>query len=394
MELYVFNPDADLALADNEEHYMAPASARSMAQDLALLPVWYARPGSAVLAASAYNADFLRRMQQVFSLQVRLVTEPELPDYAEAQVIPWGWNPSFRKRMLKGGIAEHSLPSPSALQTYRELSSRSRAVEMLDTFAGMGDCCGKSDCLSDVDVCRKLVEQERDCVFKAPWSGSGKGLLWCYGHFPESAANWCAHVLKEQGCLIGSAIYNKVKDFAMEFYSDGRGTVRFAGYSLFATNAKGAYLGNELLPSDAIERQLSEYVPLSALVRIREHLQERLTAVYGSLYTGYLGVDMMVCRNSDGAAYTVHPCVEINLRMNMGVVARLFCDRFMAAGSTGRFLIEYYPSNEELQTKHAQDSMNPLVVEGGRLVSGYLPLVPVTQRSLYRAYILASVIQR
>ena len=90
MELYVFNPDADLALADNEENYMAPAAARGMAQDLALLPVWYARPGSAVLAASAYNADFLKRMQQVFSLQVQQITEPELPDYAEAQVIPWG----------------------------------------------------------------------------------------------------------------------------------------------------------------------------------------------------------------------------------------------------------------------------------------------------------------
>lgn len=394
MELYTFNPDADLALADNEEHYMAPASARSMAQDLALLPVWYARPGSAVLAPSAYNADFLKHVQQIFPLQVQLVTEPELPDYAEAQVIPWGWNPSFRKRMLKGGIAEHSLPSPSALQIYRELSSRKKAMEILDTFAGMEACCGKSDCLLDLNACKKQVEQEGDYVFKAPWSGSGKGLLWCYGHFPESAANWCGHVLKEQGYLIGSAIYNKVKDFAMEFYSDGQGAVRFAGYSLFTTNAKGAYLGNELLSSDAIETKLAEYVPLSALISIREHLQNRLTAIYGSFYTGYLGVDMMVCRSSEGTAYAVHPCVEINLRMNMGVVARLFCDRFLAAGSTGHFRIEYYPSNEELQMKHAQDSMNPLVVEGNRLVSGYLPLVPVTKRSLYRAYILATVIRR
>ena len=55
MKLYVFNPDTDMALANNEENYMAPASACRMAQDLALLPVWYAQPGSAVLAPSAYN---------------------------------------------------------------------------------------------------------------------------------------------------------------------------------------------------------------------------------------------------------------------------------------------------------------------------------------------------
>ena len=102
MKLYVFNPDTDMALANNEENYIAPASARRMAQDLALLPIWYAQPGSAVLAPSAYNADYLQIMKRMFPLSVQLVTEPELPDYAESQIIPWGWNLAFRKRMLKG----------------------------------------------------------------------------------------------------------------------------------------------------------------------------------------------------------------------------------------------------------------------------------------------------
>ena len=55
MKLYVFNPDADMALGNNEENYMAPATIRRMAEDLALLPIWYAQPGSGVLASSAYN---------------------------------------------------------------------------------------------------------------------------------------------------------------------------------------------------------------------------------------------------------------------------------------------------------------------------------------------------
>jgi hypothetical protein len=48
MELYLFNPDSDLALANNEANYIAPASARRMAQDMALLPIWYAAPGKGV----------------------------------------------------------------------------------------------------------------------------------------------------------------------------------------------------------------------------------------------------------------------------------------------------------------------------------------------------------
>ena len=45
MELYLFNPD-EYGIANNEENYMAPATARRMAEDLALLPIWYAQPGS------------------------------------------------------------------------------------------------------------------------------------------------------------------------------------------------------------------------------------------------------------------------------------------------------------------------------------------------------------
>ena len=57
---------------------MPPASARRMASELALLPVWYAERGSAVLASSAYNLDYLKRMQELLDIPVYLMTEPEL----------------------------------------------------------------------------------------------------------------------------------------------------------------------------------------------------------------------------------------------------------------------------------------------------------------------------
>ena len=96
----------------------------------------------------------------------------------------------------------------------------------------------------------------------------------------------------------------------------------------------------------------------------------------------------MVCRSDKENGYRVHPCVEINMRMNMGVVARLFYDRFVAPGSKGCFAVEYVPDNETLRARHEQDMHDyPLMVEQGRLASGYLPLVPVTGKSCYRAYV-------
>lgn len=389
MKLYLFNPDTDMALAHNNENYLAPASVRQMAEDLALLPIWYAQPGSGVLASSAYNADYLRKMQQLFSLPIQLVTEPELSECADVQVFPWGWNLTLRKYLIKAGLSEQKLPAAEHLATYRPLSSRKMAMEVLSVFdwENREGCCGQSYYLPFLLSCKMFVERHKKCVLKAPWSGSGKGLNWCQRTFTKSVEGWCKHIIKEQGFVSGEPLYNKVEDFAMEFYSDGRGKVLFMGYSLFATNKSGAYSGNILMSSPDIEKRLEKYVSPNTIVYIRERLCEMLSEIYGTAYTGYLGVDMMVCLLSDNK-YAVHPCVEINMRMNMGVVSHLFRENFMASESIGHFSIEYYSSNAELLERHEQNlESHPLMVANGKLVSGYLPLVPVTTRSHYRAYV-------
>ena len=58
--LYIFNPDHDLALASGDVNYMPPATARRMAEELALLPAWYASAGSAVLAFFARCSSICR----------------------------------------------------------------------------------------------------------------------------------------------------------------------------------------------------------------------------------------------------------------------------------------------------------------------------------------------
>ena len=389
MKLYLFNPDSDLALANNETNYIAPVSARRMAQDLALLPVWYADPYNAVLAPSAYNADFLKQMRELFPLQVQLATEPELPDYAEAEVLPWGWNPSIRKYLLRGGVSEDWFPATQLLGEYRLLSSRLQAVAVTQHITSRYPeyTCGEHHLIENMEDCERVVNTMHTCLLKVPWSGSGKGLNWCLYGLTKPISNWCGRVLKEQGCLTAEPIYNKVKDFAVEFYSDGQGRVTFAGYSLFSTNERGAYIGNLLASDSRIEEIITQNFPVDELMLIRETLRTELTAIYGSTYVGYLGVDMMICRQENGREYVIHPCVEINMRMNMGVVARLFYDNYVAPGRMGYFNIEYFPDNETLRVQHERNMKDyPLVIEGGRLVSGYLPLVPVTAKSCYRAY--------
>ena len=100
----------------------------------------------------------------------------------------------------------------------------------------------------------------------------------------------------------------------------------------------------------------------------------------------------MVCRLDGETPYAIHPHVELNLRMTMGMVAHQLYDNFVASGSRGVFNVDSYPSAEALQAQHEQDMKGyPLVVEDGKIVSGYLSLVPVTPQSKYRAYVRVEV---
>ena len=118
-------------------------------------------------------------------------------------------------------------------------------------------------------------------------------------------------------------IFDKVEDFAMEFYSDGRGKLLFVGYSRFVTDDKGAYRGNILTSDEQVEEWIQQYVPFEAFVRIRNMMQKALETSYATSYMGFLGVDMMVCRQKEGHPYAINPHVEINLRMNMGIVSHV-----------------------------------------------------------------------
>ena len=151
------------------------------------------------------------------------------------------------------------------------------------------------------------------------------------------------------------------------------------------------YEGNYLLSNEAIRGKLSQYVPLGALTDLESRLKCELSKSVSSVYKGYLGVDMMICRFPESPAYRIHPCVEINLRMNMGVVARHLYDRYICPFSTGIFQIDYAPSDGAAWNAHtAMAETYPLEMEQGRICSGYLPLVPVYKKSKYRAWILVS----
>ena len=226
-----------------------------------------------------------------------------------------------------------------------------------------------------------------EVVLKSPWSGSGRGLLKVSpATWTDSVEGWVRRVLRTQGGIMAEPLYEKVRDFAMEFFADGAGGPFFLGYSLFDTDLHGNYKENRLLSDDRIVRILSAYVPAGLLEQVRSELMAGLSSLLKNDYKGYLGVDMMICR-VDGT-FRIHPCVEINLRMNMGIVAHMLCSSLVHPRSEGVFRLEHYSREREaLEASQALRAASPLRVSDGRVLSGYFPLNGLEPGSRYHAYI-------
>ena len=107
-----------MALASGSPYYMAPASAKKMAADLATLPAWYADAGSDVWVSDARQVSWLREECRV-PLAVEGVTK--VPSRCN-EVMPWGWNPSLLHRL------ESCFPSHVKMEDIRALSSRKTAI--------------------------------------------------------------------------------------------------------------------------------------------------------------------------------------------------------------------------------------------------------------------------
>lgn len=370
-----------MALASGSPYYMSPASAKKMATDLACLPGWYAQPGSDVLIAENYQAEWMQKECR-FPLSMGWVSGP-LPDY-EA-VLAWGWSPALLHTLAEKGVVSGIPYTKEQVAFVRELSGRITAVEVLPELRVEGTL-GESFWLTSLDEVVAFSSRFDKVLLKAPWSGSGKGIQPLSGKPDENMCGWIRRIIASQGGVVGEPFYEKVIDFAMEFQVEA-GRVSFVGYSLFEADKRGIYKENWLASDEDIERRLTKYVPNTILAEVRCRLMQELALKAGEGYQGYLGVDMMICRTEGG--YALHPCVEINWRMNMGVVSRLFYGRYVSPRSEGRYVIDYYARPQEAESFHERMKReHPLKIEGGRIVEGYLSLTPVFEDTSYQIYVI------
>lgn len=318
--LHVFNPEHDLALAANLSNFTAPHAGRKLRADLAYLPAIWAEADDYILVNHVAQAvkGYGRLRARIGGGQRQFVDKHQLANLPIDKVEVWGWDLALRAFLLRYGVT--AVPTEEAIGAIRALSHRKTAVTLLPQLQTAGTT-GASRCVQTVAAVQEDLNAYGRLVVKAPWSSSGRGVRFVdAAHGIAGIERWLHNVIERQGCVVVEPHYNKVKDFGMEFESDGAGGIRYLGLSAFQTK-NGAYTGNIIATEREKLEMIGRYVPEALLDEVRMGICRLLGSVFGGNYRGAFGVDMMVVSAPGGDGFLLHPCVEINLRRTMGHVA-------------------------------------------------------------------------
>ena len=309
----LFNPSNDMALAAHVRQYLPPKRIQQMEADLlALARVW----------------DGTR--------------------FAG----PWGWSLATKQHYRQMGVPVEQLPSDEWLEEVRRLSSREFAcgylkelleemkderllgeeMRWVDRQSLSWDALGTSESTTSwstdrprrgrftdhVVVGLEGMKVSHKRIFKSPWSSSGRGVF-VSDTLDQPTQKRLQGFLSSQGGFVVERFYeDKVLDFAMEFFIHPDHTVTFLGYSVFATGEHGAYGYNYVESQEHLLQRI--HVDASLLHRLIDYHKTHLSAI---AYQGPVGIDML--KTADGS---IHPCLEINLRLNMGILALLLFERY------------------------------------------------------------------
>ncbi len=349
MNVYLFNPDSDLALAHEAEQrrkglpravYTAKPFAQRMARAMQLLPCWIASPGDAVLVeGDDSEIERWQRWADEHTPHVTVITRP--PSGHDVNYRPWGWCNSIARRLIARGAAPEQLPlDGDNLLDADTLNAANRLttvkIHRLVTERFGYELCPPPAVLRDDEhglrSLRLALQTNEGFYLKRLYSGSGQGIY----RQPPGNDNlmaemwkWLKGEFKRLGAVMIEPYYNRLMDMGVEFVCE-HDELKLDGYSLFTVDKHSQWCGTLVDSRQALHDSIAALYP--DFDNVVEAVTQALREVIPARYNGHLGIDMLLYRRADGGV-GINPCVELNLRATMGVVAAHMGERHGLRGT-------------------------------------------------------------
>jgi hypothetical protein len=401
-DIYLFNPTSDFAIANGSPFWQPNKVLQKMEADLSILPSYFAHPSDYVLVEQIPSENFIGILTKTdidlpeFVFRNNALKNSVFQQLSFGKLIPWGWCPAAHNLLspLKGSVSHEFRSSPVFNWTdkSRYYYSREFALQVLNHFQSEFSSENILDKQNSGKICttqneiERLIQQWGQLMIKAPWSSSGRGLQ-PITKAPVHPKVWerVMAIIKEQDYLVAEPLLSKTADLAFQFEIN-KGIVRFIGLSHFFTDQKGQYQGNHLngMP-DIYTHEIKSFI-----LNIRNEIIEGLISVIektglADSYEGFFGVDTLIYTENN--RLKINPCLEINLRCNMGLLA-LHLEKLLTPFKKGVYRIFFQPGKSFSEFSEEMAKEYPLLIKNQKIQSGYFPLTEPTKDSLFGAYIL------
>ncbi len=399
--IYIFNATSEMAISNGTVSFMPNKILTRFEQDLDILPICYASEKDVILVHKIPDSIFLETLAKAgmpiprFALFPHALNNHTFLKENKAELKPWGWSPRIHHQLapLKPQCNQdfHNQPNTHWKSEHKELYSRKMALACLEHIAvnNPSEKYISKDifpviCTNQSEV-EALQKQWQQIVIKSPWSSSGRGLQVLRKAFiNKSVEQALGGVLKSQGYVMVEALVNKQLDFSVQFKVDNKGTLNFLGFGFFDTNENGQYQANHLgYTPELFEQVLSNKDQTKLISDIENALKANLIH---QKYCGYLGIDCILFLDSD-SNYKIQPCLEINLRYNMGTIA-LKLNPYIHQESKGTFNIYADAKSDFVSFSNEMSKKYPFEMRDGKWYRGYLTLSSPNHEKLFGAYVL------
>ncbi|MBQ2045590.1 MAG: hypothetical protein II260_00170 [Muribaculaceae bacterium] len=361
--LFLFNPENDLALAHGKAQYTAPPNALLLHNAGAMLPIWSCNEGDSILTHNI-NSEWIESQQQLFEIPNISLSANNI-----SELLPWGWSLNTCRQFSEYGVNSSLIPNETSIEQIRQISHRRHTIDVISQINYILKTTLPTPIeANNASQVLEFLHKHQAIYLKSPWSSSGRGVINTATLSEDEIIRRANGIIRRQGSVMCEKALDKIKDFAMLFYCDNNG-VRFHNYSSFFNIGAGNYAGNIIGSKEFIINSITQYgISQQKLELFASTLCDILTKLIVPHYRGYLGVDMMVY--NDNGKIEIAPCVEINLRMTMGVVASLWSQKHLFPNSHGVMKVEYSPIDKRTAPN------NPPIIIDKKLKSGRISLIP------------------
>lgn len=394
-DVFYFNPTCELAVANGCFSYMPPRLLRRFENNCSVLPFVFGKSGDFVLTEKAPSKQFIIRLTDAGFEMPEFCTLQELisgKTEAIGSILPWGWSPAahFYLKDLKEKCSPGFHESPVFIwkDEHKALFERITSLHFLTDFLIQNpldffvDKESIGTKVTTIEGIEELLKSRFPLVLKAPMSSSGRGIqIIRKPALNTSNRQWISGILNQQKYLIAEPFLNKVVDFSFQF-KISKNEPEYLGYSVFKTNTNGQYQSTLVHPetNQIISMEMETKIGTTAML-LKEALKK---SAYTKWHRGFLGIDAMIYREIEGLR--IQPCIEINSRMNMGILTKKI-ENHIHKDSTGRFELFYGSLGEFMKFTNEKTYKNSLKMKNGKLSSGFLSLVEPDENKQFGAYI-------